>query len=434
MKFATASSQSTRAVTSLDVIEQLVIKGGRPLSGRIIVGGAKNAALPACVAALLTDDPVRLHRIPALLDVETILATITSLGKRVIRDENTVEIRDGVLLGGEPAAEYVKQMRASFIVLGPLLVRTGRAAVVLPGGCNIGERPIDFHLAGLKALGATIEERCGTVVVAAERLHGTRIVLPYPSVGATQHLVMTATLADGETVIVNPSQEPEVDDLIDLLIKMGAQIETTPEGIRICGKDRLHGAEHTIIPDRLEAGTYLLAGAITNGEVEVKNAVPAHLAEFLAVLHETGMEITEGENTVRLASNRRPGPVQVRTAPHPGFPTDLHPPLAAFLSLGNGVSRIEETVFERRFGYVPTLNRMGARIEATDRSVVINGVKRLRGCSVDAPDIRAGAALLLAGLAAAGETGIHNLEQIDRGYTSIEKKLKSLGALIERKP
>ncbi|MCD5416456.1 UDP-N-acetylglucosamine 1-carboxyvinyltransferase [Candidatus Bipolaricaulota bacterium] len=428
------SSRSTLGATFLNVMEQLIIRGGRPLSGRIVAGGAKNAALPACVAALLTDEPIILHRIPALLDVATILATITSLGKRVIRDGDTVEIRGGPLLDGGPSADYVKQMRASFIVLGPLLVRTGRANVDLPGGCNIGGRPVDFHLAGLAALGATIEERCGVVVATAGRLCGTRIVLPYPSVGATQHLIMTAALAEGETVIANPSREPEVADLISLLVKMGARIETTPEGIRISGRDRLHGAEHTVIPDRLEVGTYLLAGAITGGEVEVGNAVPTELAAFLDVLRETGMEIVEGRNTVGLSSNGRPDPVRVRTAPHPGFPTDLHPPLTALLTLGRGESRIEETVFERRFGYVPELNRMGARIATTGDSAVIAGVKRLHSASVDAPDIRAGAALLLAGLAAEGKTVIHKIEQIDRGYAMIEEKLKAIGAQIEREP
>jgi UDP-N-acetylglucosamine 1-carboxyvinyltransferase len=413
-------------------MEHLIIQGGRPLTGRVAVGGAKNAALPACVAALLTDETITIHHVPRLLDVETILSTINSLGKSVTRTDDTLEIRDKDPLTGEPPAYYVQQMRASFIVLGPLLARIGRASVALPGGCNIGERPVDFHLSGLAALGARIEEHSGSIVASTEGLHGARLVLPYPSVGATQHLVTTATLAEGETTIVNPSREPEVIDLIALLLKMGAQIELTSKEIRIIGKDRLHGAEHTIIPDRLEAGTYLLAGAITGGEVEVENVTPSHLSAFLTVLEETGLSITEGKDTIRVSSNGRPRPVRVGTAPYPGFPTDLHPPLAALLSLGTGESRIEERVFERRFGYVPALNRMGARIETAGRSAVISGVKRLQGASVNATDIRAGAALVLAGLVASGETTIGHLEQIDRGYTEIERKLKSLGAQIER--
>jgi len=413
-------------------MEYLSIKGGRRLTGSINVEGAKNAALPACVATLLTDEPVILHRIPQLHDVSTILATITSLGKRVTREGDRVEITHGGALKAEAEARYVKQMRASFLVLGPLLARLGHAVVPLPGGCTIGPRPIDLHLQGLKRLGAKIEERVDSVVVSAEQLSGARIDLPYPSVGATEQLVMAATLAKGETWIENPAKEPEVADLIDLLRKMGAQIEVTPTAIRVVGTDSIHGAEHTVIPDRLEAGTYLLAAAITGGEVEVRGVVPKHLRPLLAVLKEAGMMCFEGNDTIVLANTERPHPVRVSTAPHPGFPTDLQPPLVAMLSLARGKSVIEEMVFERRFGYIPSLKRMGAHIVLTDRMATITGVSTLWGAEVDAPDIRAGAALVLAGLAAQGCTTISQLEQIDRGYAKIEVKLSLLGAQIER--
>jgi len=413
-------------------MEYLSIKGGRRLTGSINVEGAKNAALPACVATLLTDEPVILHRIPQLRDVSTILATITSLGKRVTREGDRVEITHGGALKAEAEARYVKQMRASFLVLGPLLARLGHAVVPLPGGCTIGPRPIDLHVQGLKRLGATIEERVDSVVVSAEQLSGARIDLPYPSVGATEQLVMAATLAKGETWIENPAKEPEVADLIDLLRKMGAQIEVTPTAIRVVGTDSIHGAEHTVIPDRLEAGTYLLAAAITGGEVEVRGVVPKHLRPLLAVLKEAGMMCFEGNDTIVLANTERPHPVRVSTTPHPGFPTDLQPPLVAMLSLARGKSVIEEMVFERRFGYIPSLKRMGAQIVLTDRTATITGVSTLWGAEVDAPDIRAGAALVLAGLAAQGCTTISQLEQIDRGYAKIEVKLSLLGAQIER--
>jgi UDP-N-acetylglucosamine 1-carboxyvinyltransferase len=414
-------------------MEYLSIEGGRRLTGSINVEGAKNAALPACVATLLTDEPVILHRIPQLRDVRTILATITSSGKRVTREGDRVEITHGGALKAEAEACYVKQMRASFLVLGPLLARLGHAVVPLPGGCTIGPRPIDLHLQGLKRLGARIEERVDSVAVSAEQLRGARIDLPYPSVGATEQLVMAATLAKGETWIINPAKEPEVADLIDLLRKMGAQIEVTPTAIRVVGTKSIHGAEHTVIPDRLEAGTYLLAAAITGGEVEVRGVVPKHLRPLLAVLKEARMVCSEGNGTIVLANTERPYPVRVSTAPHPGFPTDLQPPLVAILSLARGKSVIEERVFERRFGYVPSLKRMGAHIVLTDRTASVIGVSTLRGAEVDAPDIRAGAALVLAGLAADGFTRISQLEQIDRGYAKIEVKLSLLGAQIERK-
>lgn len=413
-------------------MEHLLIEGGRRLQGKVSIDGAKNAALPACVASLLTDDPLVLHRIPDLRDVATALLTVSSLGKHVTRQGWTVKIARQGPLGEVPDSRYVEQMRASFLVLGPLLARLGHAVVPLPGGCTIGRRPVDFHLQGLQAMGARVEEGTDAVALRAERLRGAEIELPYPSVGATEHLIMTATLAQGETVIRNPAKEPEITDLISLLLKMGAQIRVEQDAIRVHGTDRLHGAEHTIIPDRLEAGTYLLAGAMTGGEVTVHGVVPAHLRSFLDVLRETHLEFSAGEDSITLISAPRPEPVHVVTAPHPGYPTDLQPPLVAFLCLGRGESRVEERVFERRFDYVPALNRMGAEIEVAGSTAVIRGVSDLDAAVVAAPDIRAGAALVLAGLAARGQTTVYQMEKIERGYSGMEEKLRSLGAQVER--
>ncbi|MCX6095975.1 MAG: UDP-N-acetylglucosamine 1-carboxyvinyltransferase [Candidatus Bipolaricaulota bacterium] len=413
-------------------MEHLVIEGGRRLEGKVAIDGAKNAALPACVASLLTDEPLILHHIPDLRDVTTVLATVSSLGKRVIPRGETVEIARERPLVEKPEARYVEQMRASFLVLGPLLARLGRAIVPLPGGCTIGRRPVDFHLQGLQAMGARVEEATDAVSLRAEKIRGAEIELPYPSVGATEHLIMTAALAEGETRIKNPAREPEVMDLIELLRKMGAEIEVETHAIRVAGKDRLRGAEHTIIPDRLEAGTYLLAGAITGGDVAVHRVVPEHLRAFLDVLREAGLSFSAGDDWVRLSGASRPGPVRVVTAPYPGFPTDLQPPLVAALSLGRGESRIDEKVFDRRFDYVPSLNRMGARIEIRGDTLEIRGVAALTGTTVAAPDIRAGAALVLAGLAARGRTTVYQMEKIERGYSAMDEKLRVLGGQVER--
>ena len=414
-------------------MEHLSIEGGKRLVGEVRIDGAKNAALPACVATLLTDEPVTLHNVPHLRDVNTILATIASLGKHVSSPtEGTVAITGEGPLNEEADAFYVEQMRASFLVLGPLVARLGRAVVPLPGGCTIGPRPVDLHLQGLRQLGATVEEREGSVAVRADRLRGAPIALPYPSVGATEQLVTTATLAKGETRIENPAREPEIADLIALLRKMGARIDVEPTAIHVIGSDRLHTAEHSIIPDRLEAGTYLLAAGMTEGEVTVCGVIPDHLSALLAVLRDAGMTVSKSPNAIAVSSHGRPRPVRVRTAPHPGFPTDLQPPLVACLSLAAGESVVEETVFESRFSYVPALNEMGARIEVVGGAARISGVGTLQGRSVSAPDIRAGAALVLAGLAAQGHTTIDRLDRIDRGYAHLEEKLIKLGARIER--
>ncbi len=410
---------------------QLTVSGGAPLSGRVTVEGAKNAALPACVASLLTDEPIVLERIPDLRDVETILATITSLGKAVSRTDSGITLTRRTPLRDEAEPRFVRQMRASFLVLGPLLARLGRALVPLPGGCTIGPRPVDLHLEGLRHLGARVEKQDAAVLVTTDGLRGAVIHLPYPSVGATEQLMIAATLATGETRIENAAQEPEIGDLASLLIQMGAEIDVRPGVIRIAGGRPLHGTHHTIIPDRIEAGTYLLAGAVTQGSVTVEGVVPSHLRGFLPVLRQAGATVREGEGMIATVAGR-PRATAVTTAPHPGFPTDLHPPLAALLSLAAGKSQISEAVFEQRFGYVGPLRKMGARITVDGASAIISGVERLHGATVTAPDLRAGAALVLAGLAADGQTTIHGIEHLERGYARLDRKLAGLGGRIER--
>ena len=414
-------------------MKSLVIEGGEPLRGSVPISGAKNAALPSCIAALLTEDPVILHAVPQLRDVSTILYMLGALGKRVVRHESNVSIASGGALIPEANAYSVGQMRASFLVLGPLVARLGRAVVPLPGGCAIGARPVDLHLDGLRALGARVEERVGAVVVTAEQLTGATIRFPFPSVGATEQIIMASCLAAGETSIHNASTEPEVIDLIDLLTKMGADISVVDRTIRIVGQRSLHGAEHTLIPDRMEAGTLLLAGAITKGCVSVSPVCPEHLHAFLESLKATGLELEINGSTITARSLGRAEATKISTSPYPGFPTDLHPPMAAYLSMAVGCSSIVESVFERRFAYTHALGKMGARIVQDGSSLTIEGVATLTGQPVEAPDIRGGAALILAGLAASGRTTLTGLDHIDRGHANLETKLRAIGASIERR-
>lgn len=412
-------------------MDALIIEGGQRLSGRIAIEGAKNAALPACVAALLTDEPIILRRVPQLRDVSTILYTLGALGKRVVRNEGSVVISGDGPLSGEANPYSVRKMRASFLVLGPLLARLGRARVPLPGGCAIGARPVDLHLQGLEALGARIDEHDGVVDVSADRLRGARIDLAFPSVGATEQLVMTATLAEGVTEIANAAVEPEVLDLVKLLRAMGAEIAVEGRTIRVAAS-RLRAAEHTLIPDRMEAGTMLLAAAIARGEATAEDVDPEDLAPLSDALRRAGVDVQDDGKSVTVSAS---GPLRgtaIETAPHPGFPTDLHPPFAALLTVARGTSRVTETVFESRFTYVDPLRAMGAKIAVDGRTATISGVDRLRAGSIEAPDIRAGAALVLAALAADGTTTLGGLEHIDRGYERLTEKLQLLGARIER--
>lgn len=414
-------------------MKSLIIEGGEPLSGHVSISGAKNAALPACVAALLTEDTVVLHAVPQLRDVSTILYTLGALGKRVVRHDASVSIAAGEDLIPEANAYSVRQMRASFLVLGPLLARLGKAIVPLPGGCAIGARPVDLHLMGLRTLGARVEERNGEVVVTADRLTGGTIHFPTPSVGATEQITMAACLADGETTIHNAAIEPEVMDLIDLLGKMGADISVIDRTIKIWGQRSLTGAEHSLIPDRMEAGTMLLAGAITGGHVSVSGVRPQHLDAFLNSLQLAGVEVKLNDDSITASGIARPSAIEIDTAPYPGFPTDLHPPLAALLATADGTSRVTESVFEKRFTYSEPLRKMGARIVQNGNILSIQGVNSLLGQRVQAPDIRGGAALVLAGLAARGQTVITGLEHIDRGHANLETKLRVIGACIERR-
>jgi UDP-N-acetylglucosamine 1-carboxyvinyltransferase len=413
-------------------MESLFLEGGRPLSGRVSIDGAKNAALPTCVASLLTEQPVVLRRVPRLRDVSTILFTLGDLGKCVVRSETGVVITSGGTLSGRANPYSVRQMRASFLVLGPLVARLGRAVVALPGGCAIGSRPVDLHLRGLQALGARVQERGEVVAVRADGLRGSRVEFPTPSVGATEQLLMAASLARGETEIRNGSIEPEVEDLVRLLRRMGAEIEVRGRTYHVAGRRELRGAEYTLIPDRMEAGTLLLAGAITGGTVCVDDVVPEHLASLLEVLRAMGLTVTETASTVSVASSAL-RPASIVTGPYPAFPTDLHPPLVACLSVVAGTSVVRETVFENRFAYAQQLREMGARIRVSESSAFVHGVRELHGRRVTATDIRAGAALVVAGLAGRGCTTVTGVEQIDRGYSGLERKLSALGAHVERR-
>lgn len=411
----------------------LVIEGGQPLVGCVPISGAKNAALPACIASLLTEEPLILHAIPQLRDVSTILYMLGALGKRVVRHEANVSIASSGDLSSTANAYSVGQMRASFLVLGPLVARLGKAVVPLPGGCAIGARPVDLHLEGMRSLGARVEERDGVVAVVADKLVGASIQLPFPSVGATEQIAMAACLAQGETFIHNASIEPEVMDLVDLLGKMGAQITVRDRTMHIIGQRTLGGAEHTLIPDRMEAGTILLAGGITGGCVSVSPAHSETMSAFLQALEFVGLDIKIDHLTITARSGARPLGIALETAPYPGFPTDLHPPMAALLALAQGGSSICESVFERRFAYTAPLSRMGAQIIQDGKTISIQGVDHLVGRTVEAPDIRGGAALVLAGLAAQGKTVITGLQHLDRGHENLASKLRMIGARIERR-
>jgi len=414
-------------------MQALSIEGGASLRGEIGIDGAKNAALPACCAALLTDEPVILHRVPQLRDVSTILYMLSALGKRVVRHDDNVSIASSGALSHQANAYSVKQMRASFLVLGPLAARLGRASVPLPGGCVIGTRPVDLHLDGLQTMGARIKERPGLVEVEVDRFRGAHITLPFPSVGATEQLLMTACLAKGETQLDNAAIEPEVCDLVRMLCAMGAEIEQVGRTFRVAGKPTLQGAQHALLPDRLEAGTILLAAVITKGDVRVSPVIPQDLETLTSLLEQTGATVEATADSVRCQMRDRPTGVHVKTLPFPGFPTDLHPPVAALLAIAKGTSTIEETVFERRFAYTEGLSKMGARMLHDGSTLTIQGVPTLRGAVVEAPDLRGGAAQVLAGLAAEGRTTITEPKHIDRGYARIEQKLSSLGATIERR-
>lgn len=413
---------------------KLIIKGKRPLTGRVKVHGAKNAVLPIIAASLLTQGETVISQVPHLEDVHTALEVMASLGVDARLRGSTLTLRTSGLSSFEAPYDLVRRMRASFLVTGPLLARLGHARISYPGGCAIGTRPIDLHLKGLQALGAGVKMGNGYIEAAADRLVGNRVYLDYPSVGATEHLMMTACLAEGTTTIENAAEEPEVVDLANYLNAAGGAVHGAgTKVIRIEGVPSLHGARHQVIPDRIEAGTYMLAAAVTGGSVEVEGVVPDHLTALTAKMREMGVDIVEDESSLLvMATRRRLRAVNVKTMPYPGFPTDLQAPFMVLMALAEGVGVVSETVFENRFLHVGELKRMGAEMQVEGRTTTVVGRRSLLGAPVTASDLRGGAALVLAGLAAAGTTEVAGVEHIDRGYDAMDAKLRRLGASIRR--
>lgn len=414
-----------------------MIRGGKPLSGTVQVSSSKNAILPIISACLLTADECIIKNIPGLDDVSVMCQLISSLGARVEANfrQRELYISTRELTGHTAPYELVSKMRASFLVLGPLLARAGKAKVALPGGCPIGSRPVDLHLKGFEAMDAQIEYGNGYIEATARsgRLKGSRVYLDFPSVGATENLLIGAVLADGCTSIENAASEPEIVDLAVFLSKMGARIKGAgTDTITIEGVDRVHGAEHAIMPDRIEAGTLMAAAAITGGDITIQNVVPDHLMPVTAKLREAGVEVMESDSEIRVKGVPRPAPLNIKTHPFPGFPTDMQAQFLALMCKAEGTSIIVETIFENRFMHVNELRRMGAQIHLDARTAVVEGIETLQGARVRATDLRAGAAMVLAGLAAQGTTEVLDIHHIDRGYEFIENKLQRLGADIKR--
>ena len=418
-------------------MEKLVIHGGRRLEGRVKISGAKNAVLPIIAATLLgQDSPSLLDEVPALEDVHTITEVLQKLGvKAEFRKETHQLFVDSTVIGScEAPYDLVRKMRASFLIMGPLLARCGQAKISLPGGCAIGTRPIDLHLKGFEALGAEIRVGHGFIEAAApEGLKGAKIYLDFPSVGATENIIMAASMAEGQTVLENPAQEPEIVDLANYLNVMGAKIRGAGTNvIKIDGVPKLTGRDYTIIPDRIEAGTYMVAAAMTRGDVYIENAISEHLKPVIAKLKEAGVTIEEDVNGIRVTCDRRTKSVDIKTMPYPGFPTDMQAQFMAMMAISEGTGVVTETVFENRFMHVDELKRMGAKIKIDGRTSIVEGVEKLYGCQVKATDLRAGAAMVLAGLVAEGETQVGYMHHIGRGYDNLVEKLVGLGADICR--
>lgn len=410
----------------------LRIEGGRPLHGDIEIPGSKNAALAILSAVMLGDGQGILHNVPEVSDIHYKLKLLSQFGAKVHWHEGTLVIDCGNISSVDADEDVVHPIRTSFYLLGTLLARAGKASLPAPGGCKIGARPVDFHIKGLRAMGAEIELDGGRYVATVKNgLHGAKIHLDFPSAGATQHLMATATLASGVTEITNAAIEPEVTTLADFLIRMGARIEGAgTSNVTIIGVEKLQACEFRVPEDRLQAGTFLLGGAITRGDVTVRGIMPEHQNALISKLQEAGADATEGPDWIRVASNRRLKGIKIKTMPYPGFPTDIQQPMAAVLGLSNGVSVVEETIYESRIGHVSELNRMGAQMQLEGRFTIIEGVKSYQGAQVEASDLRAGAALVLAGLAAEGETVVRNVHFIERGYERFEEILTTLGACI----
>lgn len=413
---------------------KILVKQSPPLQGKVRISGAKNAALPILAASILSTEDVYLEDVPELKDVEIMCEVLRSLGVKVEKTgKNTLVINGRGLNNCVTDYNLMNKMRASFLVMGPLLARMGRTVNSLPGGCNIGSRPIDLHLKGFNLLGAKVTEDEAAISAVAEELQGTTIYLDFPSVGATENIMMAATLAKGETYIENAAMEPEIVDLSNFLRKMGAKVQGAGTStIRIKGVDELKGARHQIIPDRIEAGTFMVAAAMTGGEVLVENVISSHMKPVIAKLIESGAEVIEDEESVRVIGGKDLKPIKIKTLPYPGFPTDMQAQFMALMTKLKGENIVLETVFENRFMHANELVKMGANIKCEDREAVIMGGTPLKGAKVKATDLRAGAALILAGLTAQGTTEIGDIFHIDRGYEDIEMKFRNLGANIER--
>ncbi len=415
-------------------MDSLHIRGGRPLNGQVTVSGAKNAALAIMAGAVLGDGPITLRRVPYLTDIEVMSAVLRTLGVTVGRQGDALIIDAGRIDSGAPPYDLVSKMRASFFILGPLVARLGKASIPLPGGCAIGSRPVDLHLKGLKALGAEYTIEHGTVHVTAEKLVGANVYLDYPSVGATENIMMAAVLAEGRTVIENSAQEPEIADLAKFLNALGARITGAgTDTITIDGVARLGGGEHSVIGDRIEAGTYLIAGAMTRGRVQVLGVPMDAMTAVLSKLQETGAEISiDGPDSCTVFGPDFLRPTDLRTLPFPGFPTDLQAPFMALLAVAKGTSIVAETVFENRFLHVDEMLRMGASVRIEGHCAVVQGVPSMTGAHVQSTDLRAAAALALAGLVSQGETVLGKLHHLDRGYEDFDGKLRQLGADVRR--
>lgn len=415
-------------------MEQYIIKGGSPLVGEVEIGGAKNAALAILAASIMTDETVVIENLPDVRDINVLIQAMQSVGAIVERiDRHTVRVNGSTIRDLTIEDDYIKKIRASYYLLGALLGKYKKGEVALPGGCNIGSRPIDQHIKGFKALGADVKIAHGLIITEAERLKGSHIYLDVVSVGATINIMMTATMAEGQTIIENAAKEPHVVDLANFLNSMGANIKGAgTDVIRIKGVEKLHKTEYSVIPDQIEAGTFMFAAAATKGDITVKNVIPKHLESISAKLMEIGCEIEESDDAVRVVSSKPLTHTHVKTLPYPGFPTDMQPQIAVALALSEGTSIVTESIFENRFKYVDELTRMGASIKVEGNTAIIDGVSKYTGAHINAPDLRAGAALVIAGLAAEGFTTIDDIVYIQRGYEDFEIKLQGLGASIEK--
>ena len=415
-------------------MEQYAIKGGNPLVGEVEIGGAKNAALAILAASIMTDETVTIENLPDVRDINVLMQAMQSVGATIDRvDRHCVRVNGSTIHDVVIEDDYIKKIRASYYLLGALLGKYKRAEVALPGGCNIGSRPIDQHLKGFRALGAEVKISNGLIVAQAERLKGSHIYLDVVTVGATINIMMAAAMAEGQTIIENAAKEPHVVDLANFLISMGANIKGDgTDVIRIKGVEKLHKTEYSVIPDQIEAGTFMMAAAATKGDVTIKNVIPKHLESITAKLLEIGCEVEESDDAVRVVSSKPLSHTQVKTLPYPGFPTDMQPQIAATLALSTGSSIVTESIFENRFKYVDELSRMGASIKVEGNTAIIFGVQGFTGAHVSAPDLRAGAALVIAGLAAEGITIVDDIFYIERGYEDFEVKLQGLGAQIEK--